>query len=105
MGWITKYWLEVLFGVIVAGLSAVCRSLWKKVKAREQEVADMRAGLVAILHDRLYQECSRLLAQGWVDVDTLKNLEYIYNAYHALGGNGTGTEIYNRVRKLPLKED
>lgn len=105
MGWIAQYWIEVLFGVIVAGLSAVCRYLWKKVKAREQEVIDMRAGLVAILHDRLYQECTRLLKQSWSDVDTMKNLEHIYNAYSVLGGNGTGTELYNRAKALPYKED
>ena len=102
MGWIAKYWIEVLFGVVATGLSAACRYLWKKVKAREQEVIDMRAGLVAILHDRLYQECSRLLEQGWTTVEDLKNLEYIYKAYHALGGNGTGTELYNRALKLPI---
>ena len=38
-------------------------------------------------------------------MDELKEIEYIYNAYHSLGGNGTGTEIYNRVKKLEIKEE
>ena len=105
MGWIAKYWLEVLFGVIVAALSAACKVLWSKVKSREQEIKDIKDGLLAILHDRLYQECTRLLEQGYVDIASLQNVEYIYKAYHALGGNGTGTEIYNRAVKLPYKED
>ena len=27
----------------------------------------------------------------------------IYDAYHVLGGNGTGTEIYKRFKALPIK--
>ena len=34
----------------------------------------------------------------------MKNYEYLYNVYHELGGNGTGTEIYERVKKLKIKE-
>lgn len=33
----------------------------------------------------------------------LTNIGYLYNSYHALGGNGTGTELYNRAKALPIK--
>ncbi len=33
------------------------------------------------------------------------NIEYLYRGYHALGGNGTGTELYERVKELKLKEE
>ena len=36
---------------------------------------------------------------------TTGNLEYLYRSYHALGGNGTGTELYNRAKALPIKND
>ena len=29
----------------------------------------------------------------------------LYKSYHALGGNGTGTELYNRAKSLPLHAD
>lgn len=32
-------------------------------------------------------------------------IEYLYRGYHALGGNGTGTELYERVKELKLKEE
>ena len=35
----------------------------------------------------------------------MRNLEYLYRSYHALGGNGTGTELYNRAKGLPIKND
>ena len=40
-----------------------------------------------------------------LDVESMKNVEYLYDSYHDLGGNGTGTELYNRVNSLPIKED
>lgn len=41
----------------------------------------------------------------YINTSALKNLEYLYNSYHALGGNGTGTELYTRAKGLPIKED
>lgn len=63
----------------------------------------MKDGLKAILHDRLYQSCNYYIARGWIDTVGLTNIGYLYNSYHALGGNGTGTELYNRAKALPIK--
>ena len=60
--------------------------------------------VLAINHDRLYQVCSFYLRTGQITVEELKNLEYLYKGYHALGGNGTGTELYIKCRELPLTE-
>lgn len=74
--------------------------------AYEYKLTDaIKEGLLAILHDRLYQACQHFMAQGSIDASGLKNLEYLYKSYHALGGNGTGTELYNRAKALPIKED
>lgn len=76
----------------------MCVVLMKRIKAQ-------RKGLLALLHDRLYQSCRYYLSKGAVDVDGLKNLEYVYNSYHDLGGNGTGTELYRKVKALPVMDD
>lgn len=66
----------------------------------------IRNGLLAILHDRIYQACTFYLhGQGWVDIQGLRNLEYMYKPYAAMGGNGTAKELYERVKDLPIKED
>lgn len=62
--WIIKYWVQWLFGLICAALLAGYRHLAKRVKEQEEERKAIKAGLLAILHDRLYAECSRCLAQG-----------------------------------------
>ena len=35
----------------------------------------------------------------------LDNLKLLYDTYSALGGNGTGTELYTRAKALPIKAE
>ena len=98
---IVKYWLEFFFSGVLALLGAGYRKLNLKLK----EQGKMKEGILAILHDRLYQVCRFYIHQGWIDVESMKNVEYLYDSYHDLGGHGTGTELYNRVNSLPIKED
>ena len=105
LDWIIRYWVQWLFGLICAGLLAGYRRLAKRVKEQEEERKAIKAGLLAILHDRLYAECSHYIARGSIDTDGLRNLEYLYRSYHELGGNGTGTELYNRAKALQIKND
>lgn len=63
------------------------------------------AGQLAILHDRVYQACKYYIEQESIDVEDLKNLEHLYNAYAAMGGNGTCKQLYERVCALKIKTD
>ena len=100
---ISQYWLTWGFGLLTTAFAAGYKRLAKRIKAQEAERIAMRTGLLAILHDRLYQACMHYLDKGCIDDDDLKNLEYLYTSYHALGGNGTGTELYNRAKALPIR--
>lgn len=82
--------------VVMAGLSAAVKHLWTKQKAQED-------GLKALLHDRIYQGYADCLKKGYASVEDIENLEYLYRPYHALGGNGTGTELFERVKKMPVE--
>lgn len=95
---------ELLFTGITGALAAAYRRLSKRIKDQEEERKAVKTGLLAILHDRLYQACQFYLAQGWIDASGLKNIEYLYTSYHALGGNGTGTELYRRVMALTIRD-
>ena len=95
---VVKYWIEFLFGLAVSVLTFCYNRLLKKFK--EQEA--IKEGLIAILHDRLFQSGMYFIEKGEITITALDNIEGIYVAYHNLGGNGTGTEIYERVKELPL---
>lgn len=42
-------------------------------------------------------------ARGYVTKHGLQNFLEMYDAYHALGGNGMVTELLNEVKELPIK--
>lgn len=104
MEFVLKHIGELIFTGISGVLAAAYRSLAKRIKAQEEERKAVKEGLLAIMHDRLYQSCTYYLKQGTIDMAGLKNLEYLYKSYHALGGNGTGTELYNRAKALPIHD-
>lgn len=100
---IREYWLEVVFGLVLALLGACYRTLSSRIKKKLLEQDAVKEGVLAILHDRLYSECEALIHRGECDVESMKNVEYLYNSYHALGGNGTGTQLFERVKNLRIQ--
>ena len=68
------------------------------------EIEKIKAGEIASLHDRVYQEGRRLLNQGWASMDDIDNFIHMYQPYRDLGGNGTGEAMDRRVMDLPVKE-
>ncbi len=58
---------------------------------------------IALLHDRIYQCCKQYIGRGCITSEELNNLEYLYNPYHAAGGNGAAKKMYSDCQELPLK--
>lgn len=106
---IIQYWVQWLCGVVSATALGIAGYWWRKGKARVKEEIDeqrlLKEGMLAILHDRLYQICAHFLKQGEINASALSNIEHMYKAYHALGGNGTGTALYEACQKLPQTLD
>ena len=98
---ILRYWIEELFAVIIA----IIGWLVKQVKAKKSEYEVLREGIVALLHDRLYATCSFFIARGYCTLEDRNNLEYLYRPYKELGGNGTGTALYQKCLDLPYEPE
>lgn len=90
-------------GGIVGVLSWGGRLIIKNKTQTETRFKNLEAANVAILHNEIYKQCSYFIEQGEITVDDLDNLEYLWDGYHRLGGNGTGELLYNRVRNLSIK--
>ena len=98
--------LTAAVGYLVTNSRDSKKSRKKLEEKREQEKLDqtkrqivMEEALCAMLHERIV----RLLIIGYVTADDLKELDYLYNPYRALGGNGTAERLYNKVQQLPLR--
>ena len=94
---ILKNWVEALFGVIAAALSVCYRKLLSRVK--KQDAVGM--GVQALLRDRIIQAYNHYMNKGYCPIYGLENVEEMYKQYHALGGNGTITELCERLKELP----
>ncbi|MFR5731243.1 MAG: hypothetical protein ACLUD2_04050 [Clostridium sp.] len=72
-----------------------------KVEVVASQQAINAAVLVSCSHDRLYQACQFYISRGYCTVGDRDNLEWSeFKPYKALGGNGTGEELYNRCLAL-----
>lgn len=66
------------------------------------EMNAMSAGLLAILHDVVFQRCMHFIEKESISCDELENLEYLYRGYSGLGGNGTCETLMLKVRTLDI---
>ena len=98
--WVARYWIEAVF----AGILAAFGLGYRKLSCRVKENGAIKCGVTALLWDALYRIYNDAEKRCEISIDALKNAENIYNQYHALGGNGTGTELYQRLCDLPTRK-
>ncbi|MDF7668511.1 hypothetical protein [Lactobacillus sp. ESL0703] len=64
-------------------------------------VTQLKAGEVEDLHVELDELCHVIIKQGHSTRNQYTRLNQIYEVYHALGGNGLGTKLYEEAKALP----
>lgn len=94
---IQEYYVEVMCTILTATVIGFIKYAVKIVKG-------IVTSTLAIGHDKLYRFSEFYILTNQITLDELKNLEHIYEGYHALGGNGTGTELFERCKELPIVE-
>ena len=90
-----------LFAAISGVLAAMYHRLAERFKKEQVKTQAINAAVLALLHDRIYQACTFYLKRKYCTVEDRDNLEYMFKPYKALGGNGTGEDLYNRCLALP----
>lgn len=100
---IVKYWLEVLFGLIVAGLGWGYRNLAKRFKAEREKNEAIENGLRDILRIQILDSYDKCVENGRkITVSRKDAIDSAYKSYHALGGNGTITQAHDEIMKMEL---
>ncbi|HYF75166.1 MAG TPA: hypothetical protein VD757_01155 [Candidatus Nitrosocosmicus sp.] len=95
--WILQYWIQWVFALIIGGLTTGYKRLANKLK--EQDA--IKLGIQALLRDRIIQSYNHYQEKGYCPIYALENVTALYNQYHALGGNGTVTELVERLKDMP----
>ncbi len=106
MDWITQYWLQAVFGLIVAALGGAYKLLSARVKAILKEHSAIREGMLALIREGIISAYKRCEDRGYCPIYELENVNKLYKEYKKLGGNGTVDELVEDLRdmhKLPPK--
>lgn len=97
--------IQVFIGVLIGVLTAVIlnfKSEWKATKQAEMaENEIIKESMKEILGKLLDDMYIRYVEQNWIPLDKLHQAIRIYDCYHALGGNGTGTTEIEKLKLLP----
>ena len=102
--WITKYWVEWVFGLVTAGLLAYIRSLAGQIKKERAEQKALRDGMKALLKINLDKECERCQRDGWCGAVKRSTIVDMFEAYKGLGGNGGTKTLVEQTLGLPAVE-
>ena len=99
----TLYQILSLCG-IPSLIGAIFVSAVNYVKLKNSSYKLIKDGVIAILHNKIYTLGKQYIAQEYISVEALDDFEHLYNAYHALGGNGMVTKMKQEIEELHLKK-
>ena len=99
---IAKYWLEFVFGLIVAALSAGYAKISKRLKEEKTRNQAIENGVRDILRMQILDTYDKCKASGTISVSRKDALDHAYKSYHELGGNGTITQIHKEIMEMPV---
>ena len=98
--------LDVILAVVVAVFAST--GFWQFIlnvynKKSQKKSSETRL-LLGLAHNVIFDKCEKYLARGYITTMEYDDLLYVYEPYNESGGNGTGTQLFEQVKKLPIKE-
>lgn len=66
-----------------------------------EKLDNLNAAVVELAYLRIRERHENAVRHGWLHPNEKHVLERLYAAYHSIGGNGTGTEMIEDIRRLP----
>lgn len=92
----------------IATIVFASTGFWQFITEFYKKKAGMKSviskAVLALLHDKLYYLCEKHITAGYITIDELDNLTYLYGPYKEMGGNGTCEHLYNECKALPKRE-
>lgn len=85
---------------IIAG--AVISYIFALYRAKKRENDALRAGVQALLRDRIIQGYNHYVCEkGWVPIYAKESIDACYKSYEALGDNGVIDSLMEQLNELP----
>ena len=61
----------------------------------------LNSAVVELAYLRIRERYENAMRHGWLHPNEKHVIERLYKAYHSIGGNGTGTQMIEEIRRLP----
>jgi len=100
---ILQYWLAFLMGGISWLFKRYFKSIDNKMDKFILENHAMKAGIQAVLRDRIRQSHQYLMDKGYATVEDRDNIFNMYEQYHNLGANGVIDCLIDEIIELPVR--
>lgn len=88
---VLSWCVAALLGAVLVAL----KRLYSLILANQE-------GTKTLLRSRLYDIHERTVENGYCPDDRKRETEQVYTSYHALGGNGVGTQYYQEILNAPV---
>lgn len=93
--------VQTLIPCLLTLVSGACGWLLKSHKREAARDRAMETGLRTLLRAELLEIHAKYVPLGYIPLEVMEEADRVYQAYHSLGGNGTGTKIYEELKALP----
>lgn len=94
---VLKYVVTAACGLVFGVLVGFVRKLWVGEKA-------LKKGTQSLLRADIIRSYEKYKEKGYCPIYARDALEQEYEAYHNLGGNGTITDLWERIKELPTEK-
>lgn len=103
--WLTRWWLDAAMGVVAGLLAFGYHWLRRKTMSTITEHDALKAGIKALLHDRIVDSYNVYKERGYWPIYARETMTDLLAQYHALGGNGVINDLMDALRELPTEGD
>lgn len=96
-------WIQMMITVVCAVVTS--SGLWAYLSKRSEKKDVRNEMLIGLAHDRILYLGMTYIERGYITQDEYENLvQYLYEPYKKLGGNGSATRVIAEVNKLELRK-
>ena len=99
-----SWFVTLVLGAIVAFMKSKYASLKKRNDEFEIRQQAVENGLQSLLRNDIIRSHDKYTERGYCRIYAKEALRREYNAYHALGGNGVITKLYDDIMALPEEQ-
>lgn len=99
---ILRYWLELIFSIIVTSVTVGLTKIKNEFKCEKREQKAIKDGLQALLRDQLIKSYNYFMDKGEMQVHDKDNIRNMWEQYHALGANGVMDDLIKEMMALPV---